>query len=118
MDTAPLPPRFTRNLRDAWRAGEMPDDSRPIGLGLSETEMGDSAVINIDVDDAPINGEELLRNTHAGSGSSSTNLLVTDEDTWGSGIMNDTMAVGPQFPQTTYVNHGAILCEDYAVIPP
>ena len=115
MDKVPLPPRFTRDLRGGWRAEEIPDDNEPIHLDLSDTEMDDSAMINIDVDDDPITEAELLRDTRAEAASSSTNLMVTEEDAWDSGISWNAMDIGRQFPQTTYVNHGTIICEDYAV---
>ena len=117
MDTVPMQPRFTRNLRDGWRSEELPDDHGPINVDLSDIEVDESGVINVDVDDIPFNEEELTQPEQSNQPTSSTNLMVADEDAWDTGITWDALDAVHHTPQTTYVCHGAILCEDYAVTP-
>ena len=112
MDSIPMP-RTKRRLRDAWRTGELPDDMAPNQAELSEEEMELPEVINID--DEPIDEGALVREVEKHANLTFDSPLV--EDSWGTGLVGDTLAVGTQRPESSYHCHGAILCEDYAVTP-
>ena len=117
MDTVPMQPRFTRNLRDGWRTEEGPDDNQPINVDLSDVEMDESGIVNIDVNDALITEEDLIRDNQNSASSDSANLMISGEDEWDTGITWNALTAGQQRPQNTYVSHGTILCEDFAETP-
>ena len=117
MDTVPMQPRVTRNLRDGWRTEEGLDDNQPINVDLSDVEMDESGIVNIDVNDAPIIEEELIRGNQSDVQREAVNLTIVQEDEWDNGVIWNALTAGQQRPQGTYVNHGTILCEDFAETP-
>ena len=111
MDKIPLPPRTRGHLRGEWGAGEIPADSEPIDLALTDEEV--EILDTPGLTDSAIGEESLLRDTP--SQSQSSHLVNLPEDTWDVGLLNESMGPGHQWHETSYVCHGAVTCEDYAV---
>ena len=123
-------------MKDQWRIREIPDDSEMVDRELTDEEV--DIPDSIDVADKPMNEEELQREFreleksgdirkleelekvgHRDSASSSKSrpVMLMLEDSWDVGLTNDSLGPGHVWPESTYICHGAITCEDHATFP-
>ena len=97
MDNIPMP-RTQRRVRDAWRAGEIPDESDPSHMEWSEEEIGIPDVINID--DEPIDEGSLLRESERNHYSKTDESAI--EDSWEVGQVIDSLACCEPRPEASF----------------
>ena len=103
--------------RKRWLDEEHPEEYQPSPANLPGQEI--HVPETVDLRDAPVSEEDLINDAQR-------TLEAPEQDGYGGDSAEDGMEIGVVFdgnhpghgrPETTYVNHGAILCERITDIP-